>query len=210
MQHAWQRWILAQVLAAGLVVQAVLPVAARAEEPQARLTRLEQALADDERHVRIWWFGWSGLFAVAGGGQMGLAAIVDNRDFVMDRLVGGTSGFLGVAGMALTPVKPLQTWTPMPDLPLDTRLKLVEAELRARAKREKQVGGWVDHALCVAVAAGAFAYIWLHENRLGSAALMGGMNLAVGEAQLWTVPHTAVHALEPLVEGEVVPVSPED
>ena len=200
--HKWQRW----VVAVGLLAT----VHAHAETPQARLTRLEHALVEDENHVRLWWFGWTGLFAAAGVGQMGLAAVVHDHDFVMDRLVGATGGFLGVAGMALTPVKPLQTWTPMPELPLDARLKLVEAELKARASREKQVGGWLDHTLCVAVAAGAFTYVWLHEHRLGGAAMVGIMDLVVGETQLWTVPHTAVHALEPVEDAPLPTLGTQD
>ncbi len=170
----------------------------RAEEPAERLARLRSALDADEFHVRLWWYGWGGLFAGSGGVQTGLAAITSDPAFRTDSLVGATTSWLAVAGMALTPVKPEQRWATLLDAPVELQLRLAEAELRDRARRERQVGGWVDHTLCVLVAVGAGAYVWLHDNRPGGALMLAIPDLVIGELELWTVPHTAVHAVETL------------
>ncbi len=169
-----------------------------AEEPADRLARLRTALDADETHVRIWWYGWAGLFAGSGGVQTGLAVLASDPGFRGDSQVGATTSWLAVAGMALTPVKPLQRWESLLDAPVEIQLRMAEAELRARASRERQVGGWLDHTLSAVVALGAGSYLWLHEKRPSSAILMGITDLVIGELQLWTVPHTAVHAVEAL------------
>ena len=175
-----------------------LPTPCRAEEPAERLARLRSVLDTDESNVRLWWYGWGGLYAAAGGVQTGLAAFSTDPNRRVDSVVGATSSWLGVAGMALTPVKPGERWTSLPDAPVDLQLRMVEAELRDRARREHHVGGWVDYTLCVLVALGAGAYVWLHENRPSGALMAAIPDLVIGELELWTVPHTAVHAVEAL------------
>ena len=171
---------------------------ARAEEPSDRLARLHSALDADESAVRLWWYGWAGLFAASGGVQTGLGAFSSDPAFRADQLVGATTSWLGVAGMALTPVKPQQRWESLQDAPVELQLRLAEAELRDRAHRERHVGGWLDHTLCAVVALGAGAYLGLHEKRVSSAVMIGVTDLVIGEIELWTVPHTAVHAVEAL------------
>ena len=179
-----------------LTLCAASPVTA--EEPSLRLGRVRAALDADERPVQLWWYGWSGLFAGSGGVQTGLAVLTSDPAFRVERLVGATDSWLAVAGMALTPVKPGQRWDLLTDAPLEIQLKLAEAELRDRARRERHVGGWLDHTLCAAVAIGSAAFLWFHEKQPTSAAMIGISDLVVGELQLWTVPHTAVHAVETL------------
>jgi len=182
-----------------LLVLLALPC--HAVTPEERLETARAALDQDERHVQLWWWGWTGLFAAAGGVQTGLAVLVDNHEFRAQLQVRATNGWLAVAGMALTPVKPNQRWVSLPDATTETQLKLAELELRERARKELQVGGWLDHTLCTAVAVGSAAYLWLHEKQPGAAVMVGITDLVIGELQLWTVPHTAVKAVRALDEA---------
>ena len=199
---------LRSVLLALCLLSVAVPVGA--EEPSARLARLHAALDADELHVQIWWYGWSGLFAGAGGVQTGLAVLSNDSAFRTQNLVSATDSWLAVAGMALTPVKPGQRWDLLADAPVDIRLKLAEAELRDRARRERQVGGWLDHALCAVVAVGSSAYLWLHEKQPGGALMVGLSDLVIGEIQLLTVPHAAVHAVEVLDAERALPSASTD
>lgn len=182
------------------------PLTAVAETPTERLVRIQKALDLDESHVKIWWFGWTGVMFAAGAVQTGMSVASDDPAWVSDRLVGATNAWIGVAGMALTPVRPLQRWTPLPDLPVSAQLRIAEAELRDRAKREGAVGGWLDHALVVVLAVGTAAFLYYHEHRPVSAALAGSTNLVFGEFQLWSIPHTAIKAVKTLDD---IPLEPE-
>lgn len=179
----------------------LLAVPCLALPPELRLEQAKAALEQDERHVQLWWWGWTGIFAGAGGVQTGLAVLVDDHDFRAQRQVGAVDGWLAVAGMALTPVKPGQRWVELPEATTEVQLKMAELELRERARKELQVGGWLDHTLCAAVAVGSAAYLWLHEKQPGGAAMIGITDLVIGELQLWTVPHTAVKAVRALDES---------
>ena len=190
-----RRHIASWLVLLGLVLSAPY---AYADDPASRLARVRGALDADESNVKLWWYGWAGLFAASGGVQTGLSVLTDNAQFRAQQQVGATDSWLAVAGMALTPVKPGQRWDVITDAPVEQQLKWAEAELRHRARNERQVGGWLDHTLCVAVAVGSAAYLWLHEKQPGGAAMIGISDLVIGELQLWTVPHTAVHAVEAL------------
>ena len=174
----------------------LLPQATSAQTPAERLDRLTRVLDADERHVQLWWYGWLGVYGLAAGAQTGVAAFGRDRELVVTSGLGATSAFLGIGGLALSPVQPQHRWPPLADAPLELQVRAAEAELADRARRERQVGGWLDHTLCAVVAAGAAAYLWLHEDRPGMAAAVGAMNLVVGEVQLWTVPTVAARALE--------------
>ncbi len=168
----------------------------RAEEPAERLSRLHLALDADEHAVKLWWFGWAGVVGGAAIGQTGLAVITHDAGFRSDLQTGAVTSWLGIAGLALVPVKPLQRWDSLLDAPIELQMRQAEAELRDRAKRERQVGGWLDHTLNALVGLSAGSYLWFHEDRRATAVVTGIVDILVGELQLWTVPRTAVHALE--------------
>jgi hypothetical protein len=166
-------------------------------EPALQTARI---LAQDDRAVRVWWYGWFSVFAASGGIQTGLGALATDRGFVADRLVIATSSWLGVAGLGLSPLQPLPLWPALQD-PAD-EARWLDLQLRERARQEQAIGGWLDHTLCAVVAVGAGAFLWLHEDRPTSAALTGGLNLIVGEIQLWTAPTVALDAWRRLHPGQ--------
>ena len=166
-----------------------------AEEPADRLTRLHSALDADERAVKLWWFGWAGIVGGAAIGQTGLSVLTHDAGFRSDLQTGAVTSWLGMAGLALVPVRPLQRWDSLLDAPIELQMRQAEAELRDRAKRELQVGGWLGHTLNALVGLSAGSYLWFHEDRRATAVVTGIMDILMGELQFWTVPHTAVHAL---------------
>jgi hypothetical protein len=169
-----------------------------------RLARIRTALDADESHVKLWWFGWAGVIGGSAIVQTGGSVIIQDPGWRADFQTGAVTSWLGMTGLALVPVKPLHRWDSLLDAPVEMQLRMAEAELRDRAKREKQVGGWIDHTLNVLVGLSAGAYLWFHENRHTTAISTSILDIAVGELQLWTVPHTAVHAVEAL-DAEKVP-----
>lgn len=176
----------------------ILAAPVQAQEPVERLARIRSALDADESNVKLWWFGWAGVIGGSAIGQTGLSVVVKDPGFRSDLQAGAITSWLGIAGLALVPVKPLHRWPTLLDAPIELQMRMAEAELRDRAKRELQVGGWLDHTLNVLVGLGAGAYLWFHEDRRATAVSTSVVDILVGELQLWTVPHTAVHAVEAL------------
>ena len=202
-QQTWVRLALLALTLLATPAVAIEPIhlgeAVTTTAAEERLARIRSALDADESHVKLWWFGWAGVIGGAAIGETGLAVIIHDPGWRSDMQTGAITSWVGLAGLALAPVKPLQRWeTLLDDAPLALQMRMAEAELRQRAKREKMMGGWIDHTLNVLVGLSAGAYLWFHEDRHATAISSMLVDIAVGELQIWTVPHTAVHAVEAL------------
>ena len=143
---------------------------------------IHDALASDQKWTPYWFWGWGGTFAASGVVQLTLEGLAEERGPRVDAATGAVSSWLGVIGLGIGQLQPEVTIPDAEDMTLMLR------SVRAQARREAAARGWVSHVLCAAVAVGSGLYLWLGEDRPVHAAINFGLNLGVGEAQIWTVP----------------------
>lgn len=149
-------------------------------------------LADDARHARLWWWGFTGAYLAGGAVHGVIAATTDDRGKRADNLVGAASSALGVGGMLLLSPIP-EVWAADDEA---RRTGAYGPALSRAAEAEAEGFHWLNHVACVAVAVGSGLVLWLGYDRPGPAAFTAGTNLAIGELNLWTQPSRALDRRE--------------
>lgn len=145
-------------------------------------------LERDATQARVWWWGFTIGYSVAGVAQTVMALALDDEGLRIDAAVGAVSTWLGVGGMLLSPIPAV--WRAADDA---RRTGRVDEALARAADAEATGRAWYNHAACVVVALAAGAVLWWGYDRPGSAALNATANLVVGEVNLWTQPARALH-----------------
>lgn len=183
------------LLAATVLVR---PTVARAAD--APLEAAEQTLERDRDATRLWYFGWSAIFAVATGANVAAAFAFDDAGLRADARVGAVKSGLGFVSTIVLP-PPSLFYTPCSDAERATaegRARCAARQnerLRDAADLERLGRSWLPHVASVAVNLGGLAYSWLHDNRLVEGILASVVGLAVSEAKIFTQPTTARDAV---------------
>lgn len=157
------------------------PAVAHAQD--ARVELLER----DAAHARLWWWGFTAVYAAAGIVQTVMSFTVDDPGLRVDSAVGAASTWIGVAGMFISPIPAV--WQAAERARVTGRY---DVALARAAEAEADARAWYNHAACVAVALGAGAILWFGYDRPESAAINAAGNLLVGELNLLTQPRRAL------------------
>lgn len=143
-------------------------------------------LADDAHQGSLWSWGWGSALSVSAAGQLTLAALVDQRGFRIDRLVGGGTSVIGVLAVAISHPRANKRLAELSDCPSQAESDLTLARVQ---REERFMRAWYQHVLGAAFNSGAGLYLGLAHDRWLSGGLQAVFGTAVSSAMVLTRPH---------------------
>lgn len=159
-----------------------------------RLAYAERALDAHRTHAAVWWYGWSGFYAVAIVTEGTLATLTDDSAERADLIVAAAKTSLGLAALLIQPLQAKDGADDVRSMPGATRLDRVrrlehaEAQLRINAKAADDRYFWLRHlaTASINIAGGLIVAEGYDDPARGwrSAAI----GFAVGEAMIWSQP----------------------
>jgi hypothetical protein len=198
--------------------------AVAALEPEARLRYLARAFDREVRDIDIWSWTWGGIYAAATIGQGIALGLTTNHDLKTDLAVGTIAAGFGTLSLTLLPLK---LTLPMRSASAAARelqpgedpcFALVRAERTLQSVLDDQAlaTGILTHIGDVAVNAAIVFILGFGYGHWVSAAVSGGIGLAVGETNAFTQPHHLAQVMDryrsgaldaaPLSSWSIVPV----
>ena len=175
----------ARLTAALCLASTLAARAAHADPPDARVALLER----DATHALVWWTGFTVGYTASAVAQTSLALSLDDPGLRIDAVVGSVSSWLGVGGMLISPIP--RVWRAASEA---RRTGRIDEALALAANAEREARAWHNHMLCAIVAVAAGGVLWLGYDRPATGALNAGLNLVVGEINLYTQPRRAYNA----------------
>lgn len=190
-----------------------LPASALAEDPvaeeipaslrmlsdqalEARLADAIETLDYGETYADVWWYGWTGFYALGAIIQT-VAASTNDHDSdgrTADKVVGAVKAAGGVAGQLLRPSTAADGADPvraLPDRNREDRLRrlmIAEDRLRRRARESDQRYSLLRHGLNVGINVTGALIVWQGFDEKTRAWRSAGVGIAVGEVMLWSQP----------------------
>lgn len=184
----------ALVLAA-MVMMAMAPARASAQEQDTRIREIEAELGPLEAPVERWWWSWLAIHLALAAGQATWAAVTDDHGTRVDRLTGMTSALLG-AGMLLVFVPP--EMSAPDDLAEHAGASTLERRRHAEdvfadvVRAEHRAHSLLNHLLLFGWAIASGTFLWLGYDRPVSGALQAGSVVLIGELRILTRPTGAI------------------
>jgi len=162
-----------------------------------RIKHISHILSRDESSVKTWYYGWLAGYSAATVAQITGSCFSKDIRSKQDLTLGAVTSGLGIIGMFLSPVKPLQGKTsdrfslcfPGKDT---VNLQYAEYLLEKTALAERKARSWKTHAICGAVNLGSGLITWICFKRSvwdGLEIFM--INTAITEFQIWSSPYRA-------------------
>ena len=176
-------------------------------EAAVRVRWIQERLQAADRRLDIWTWGWTLGFAGLTLGQVVMAETATEEGPRAQAVVGALGSALGLAGMAITPVRRvLDHAEAAARLDPEDPAALAEAErlLAEVAAREHEGFAWLNHVLVIAAAgagAGALWKAWPDEHHREALTHLGS-SLVVGELHLFTQPRRGVRDLAAYERGD--------
>jgi len=173
-------------------------------EPTPRAPK--EILARDTAATRLWYFGWTGTYALVAGANVALTFAASDPGL---RAVGRVGAIKAGLGLLATAVLVPPALGPLPCEP-DTAESAVaraaceariETRLAASADFERFGRSIWPHVATATVNVAGGLYLWLHDDRLGSALISAVTGIAVSELQIVTRPTIARDARPPPTLG---------
>jgi hypothetical protein len=169
-------------------------------DAESRLHFLEWAFDREIRDVDIWSWTWGSVYVAGSAAQGIVAGVTSDRGLRIDLTVGSIAagfGALSLFGLPLRVTLPLRdargAWS---DADRCRLLAQAEATLVEASDRERLATSWVPHVGNVLLNAGIALILGLGYGRWQSAAISGGIGVAVGEANVLSQPHHLPGLLE--------------
>jgi hypothetical protein len=186
-------------------------------DSEVRLEYLTRAFDREVRDIDTWSWTWGGIYTAATIAQGTALGLTTNHATKIDLTVGTIAAGFGALSLTLLPLKltlPMRsasdaaTQKPLGE---DPCLVLADAE-RTLVRVEKDQAfstGIVGHIGNVAVNLGIALILGIGYGHWVSAALSGGIGLAVGETNAFTQPHHLAEVLENYRSGRLDPTTPQ-
>lgn len=175
----------ATVFAALCLASTLAARSAQADPPDPRVALLDR----DATHALVWWTGFTVGYTASAVTQTTLALSLTDEGDRIDATVRAASSWLAVGGMIISPIP--RVWRAAAEA---GRTGRIDAALTLAANAEAEGRAWYNHMLCGIVALAAGGVLWLGYDRPVPAALTAGLNLVVGEANIFTKPRRAYNA----------------
>jgi hypothetical protein len=198
-------------------------------EMRGRISEIQTAMNGGEGSMRLWWWGWLGIYGAFTAGSFTIAALADGDTERITYNVSGVQSALGVVGMLISPQAAGYGPARIRRLPEgntgELRAKITESERLMDQAAEDEIMGrsWITHALAILVNGGGALVIWKGygdriEDDGGNPGKEAILNFVLGtivsEIQIFTQPTRAIadrdsyrrrHGLQPRSEctGEV-------
>jgi hypothetical protein len=176
-------------------------------DAESRLRFLEWAFDREIREVDIWSWTWGSAYVAGSVAQGIIAGVIPDRGLRIDLTVGSIAagfGALSLFGLPLRVTLLLRdargAWSETDRCRL---LAQAEATLVEAADRERLASSWVPHVGNVLLNAGIALILGLGYGRWTSAAISGGIGVAVGEANVLSQPHHLPGLLERYRAGRI-------
>ncbi len=168
------------------------PAAERAEAEQ-KLQAIHQALRDEARRGRVWFWGWTIGSGALPVGQLAPVPFVSDKGLRADLVVGAATSAVGLIGVLASRPESIpgaEALDAMPSPAADPCAELSRAEdLLDRAARDEAFAtGWLMHGANLLVNVAAGLVLGLGYDRWDSAAITAGSGFVIGEAQILTAP----------------------
>lgn len=154
-----------------------------------RAAKIDRALAEDARRMRVWYAGWTAFYTVATGFSMKVALDGGDRDRRVGAAVDAVRSGLGLVTTVLF-VPPSLSPPRLADGDVAAREKWLEEA----ADAERLGRSWLSHLGNAAVNAAGGGYLWLHEHRFVAGLVAFVSGTLIGEVKIWTQPTTAEDA----------------
>jgi hypothetical protein len=184
-------------------------------DPEVRIAYLTQAFDREVRDIDAWSWTWGGIYTTAAIAQGTVLALTTNHATKIDLTVGAIAAGFGALSLTLLPLKLTLPMRSASDAAKQRRLggdpclALASAEqtLVSVAKDQALSTGIVGHIGNVAVNLGIALILGLGYGHWVSAAVSGGIGLAVGETNAFTQPHHLAEVLERYRSGRLDPTT---
>ncbi len=184
-------------------------------DPEVRIAYLTQAFDREVRDIDAWSWTWGGIYTTAAIAQGTVLALTTNHATKIDLTVGTIAAGFGALSLTLLPLKLTLPMRSASDAATQKRLggdpclALASAEqtLVSVAKDQALSTGIVGHIGNVAVNLGIALILGLGYGHWVSAAVSGGIGLAVGETNAFTQPHHLAEVLERYRSGRLDPTT---
>jgi hypothetical protein len=184
-------------------------------DPEVRLEYLTRAFDREVRDIDTWSWTWGAIYAAATIAQGTVLAVSKNYDTKVDLTVGTISAGFGALSLTLLPLK---LTLPLRSASADAKrrrpgedpcvvLAAAEQTLVRVASDQAFSTGIVGHIGNVAVNVGIALILGLGYGHWVSAAISGGIGLAVGETNAFTQPHHLADVLEQYRSGRLDPTT---
>ncbi len=158
-----------------------------------------QLLAEDAQQGKLWAWGWGSVLSVSAAGQLTLAALVDDEDFRIDRLVGGGTSVVGVLAVIVTHPRAMRASRKLGTCPSAEEVDLAIEQVAAE---ERFARAWYQHVLGAAFNLGAGLYLGLAHEHWVSGSLQAVLGTVSSEAMIFTRPHRlADFAIAPMISS---------
>jgi hypothetical protein len=181
--------------------------ALEAIDAEERLRFLGATFDREIRNVDVWSWTWGSIYAAAAVTQTAVIPVVSDHGVRTDLAVGAVSAGVGSLSLYLLPLQitlPLRNARRQWADPDRCRvLASAEETLATGARHEAFSNGVVPHIGNVLANAGIALILGLGYGRWKSAAISGGIGLAVGETNAFTQPHRLPTALQRYRAGQL-------
>ncbi len=177
------------------------------EQARTRVEELQGVLNEGQGNMRLWWWGWTGIYTALSAGSFTIAALADGDTEKITYTVSGVQSALGVIGMLISPQAagygPSRIRNMPAGTPSELRAKLTESERILDQAAEDEIMGrsWITHALALVVNGGGALVIWKKygdriEDDGGDPGKEAILNFVLGtivsEIQIFTQPTRAI------------------
>jgi hypothetical protein len=176
-------------------------------DAESRLHFLAWAFDREIRDVDIWSWTWGSAYVAASATQGIVAGVTPDRGARIDLTVGSIAagfGALSLFGLPLRVTLLLRgargAWSEADHCQL---LAEAEAALVEGANRQRLASSWIPHVGNVLLNAGIALILGWGYGRWASAAISGGIGVAVGEANVFSQPHRLPGLLERYRAGRI-------
>jgi len=166
-----------------------------------RLRFLEQRLAAERTHGRVWQAGWTGAYGFGVLLQGARAGLEDDAGERADLIVSAVKATIGTARLLLSPTparhgaEAARAIAPTDADACARRLEVAESALEQSAERARSRFSWKSHLANVVLNVGGAVIVAVgFDEPEGWAS--GVLGLLVGEAQIWSHPWRADEAWE--------------
>ncbi|HEX4446317.1 MAG TPA: hypothetical protein VH044_06270 [Polyangiaceae bacterium] len=182
-------------------------------DPEVRLEYLTRAFDREVRDIDTWSWTWGGIYTAAAVAQGTALVLIPNHATKIDLAVGTIAAGFGALSLTLLPLKltlPMRSASAaakrqQPGEDPCLALAVAERTLLQVAKDQALATGVLGHVGNVAVNLAIALVLGLGYGHWVSAAVSGGIGVAVGETNAFTQPHHLAEVLEHYRSGNLDP-----
>jgi hypothetical protein len=173
---------------------------AKDRELSRRLEFLEDRIATQSTHARLWWFGWTAFHVIGAVVQGARAYVAVERVDQADLWVSTVESAGGAVMYLVSPYNGIDDFEPAPGPLIDKarldRIRRGERILVHNADATDPFGPWYAHLINIGINAIGFVVVGAGFGGWKEGAISGGIGVAVGTAAILTSPWEADDDLE--------------